>query len=301
MGSYDLRMRTTPPPPIDVLAAFPQVAPYAMTATRLHPRRGNPTAEQSSVGGPLLWPADEPWPTCGDVGFDDHPFEDVALVPVVQLFADDVPDLPFPDGADLLQVLWCPFDHDPWSAPAPQVRWRRRADVGARLTEQPAAHEEAPDHYLPDPCVVHPERVVEYPSYDLPAEVRDQIRTTVNRVEEETGWHYDYDLSVAPGIKVGGYPSWTQTPYWPTCGCGTGMVHLLTVASWELSRGDDRRWIPLEDRPAMEGWGFDSPDGHPWRAIQNPAGIMLGDVGGIYLFVCPSCPDRPFDHCFDCC
>jgi hypothetical protein len=61
-----------------------------------------------------------------------------------------------------------------------------------------------------------------------------------------------------------------------------------------------RRWIPLQDRPAMAGWGFDAPDDHPWRAIQNPAGLMLGDVGSIYLFICPSCPDRPFDYRFDC-
>ena len=50
----------------------------------------------------------------------------------------------------------------------------------------------------------------------------------------------------------------------------------------------------------MAGWGFDSGQDHPWRAIQNPAGLMLGDVGGIYLFVCVQCPHRPFDHRFDC-
>lgn len=51
---------TTPPRPFDAL--FPQLAPLARTATRLHPRPGSPTAHDSSVGGPLLWPADEAWP-----------------------------------------------------------------------------------------------------------------------------------------------------------------------------------------------------------------------------------------------
>ncbi|MEV0041595.1 hypothetical protein AB0H70_37525, partial [Streptomyces sp. NPDC050804] len=56
--------RTTPPRPFDVTALFPQLAPLARTATRLHPRPGAPSPHDSSVGGPLLWPADEPWPHC---------------------------------------------------------------------------------------------------------------------------------------------------------------------------------------------------------------------------------------------
>ncbi|MFD7973442.1 hypothetical protein ACFV5D_32975, partial [Streptomyces clavifer] len=48
---------TTPPRPLDVTALFPQLAPLARTATRLHPRPGTPSVHDSSVGGPLLWPA----------------------------------------------------------------------------------------------------------------------------------------------------------------------------------------------------------------------------------------------------
>jgi hypothetical protein len=78
------------------------------------------------------------------------------------------------------------------------------------------------------------------------------------------------------------------------------MHHLLTIASWEFSRGDDKRWLALEDRPAMDGWGFDSPDDHPWWSMRNPSGIMLGDAGGMFLFECLSCEDRPFTFGFDC-
>ncbi len=60
--------RTTPPRPFDVTAPFPELAPLARTTVRLHPRAGSPTAADSSVGGPLLWPADEPWPVCPDHG-----------------------------------------------------------------------------------------------------------------------------------------------------------------------------------------------------------------------------------------
>lgn len=56
--------RTTPPRPVDVEAVFPELAGMRRAATRLHPRRGTPTAHDSSVGGPMLWPAGDPWPMC---------------------------------------------------------------------------------------------------------------------------------------------------------------------------------------------------------------------------------------------
>jgi hypothetical protein len=56
--------RTTPPRPLDVEALFPELATYRGTTTRLHPRPGRPEVTASSVGGPLLWPVNEPWPVC---------------------------------------------------------------------------------------------------------------------------------------------------------------------------------------------------------------------------------------------
>jgi hypothetical protein len=72
------------------------------------------------------------------------------------------------------------------------------------------------------------------------------------------------------------------------------MQHLLTAAGWEFSRGDEKRWIPVEDRPAMAGWGFDSPGDPPWRSsmanIQSPAGLMRGDAGGTTCSLGPIVP-----------
>ncbi|WLQ69241.1 hypothetical protein OG279_37885 (plasmid) [Streptomyces sp. NBC_01201] len=56
--------RATPPRPLDVEAVFPALAAHRRTTTRLHPRHGSPGTQDSSVAGPLLWPADEPWPVC---------------------------------------------------------------------------------------------------------------------------------------------------------------------------------------------------------------------------------------------
>lgn len=56
--------RTTPDRPVDVESVFPELAEHRQSATRLHPRPGSPTVEESSVGGPPLWPSEEDWPVC---------------------------------------------------------------------------------------------------------------------------------------------------------------------------------------------------------------------------------------------
>jgi len=49
---------------VDVAALFPELLDHSRPATRLHPRPGTPSIEDSSIGGQLLWPAAEPWPHC---------------------------------------------------------------------------------------------------------------------------------------------------------------------------------------------------------------------------------------------
>ncbi|MEU4092625.1 DUF1963 domain-containing protein [Streptomyces sp. NPDC026673] len=267
--------RRTPPRPLDVEALFPEVVPFRREAVRLHPRAGAPTCGDSSVGGPLLWPAREPWPECSEHRRGSP------MVPVAQIHRSDVPDVvPFPDGCDLLQVLWCPCSHEGgWVVP--QVCWRSAGAVGEVRQAPPAT--EAAYGQVPRPCVVHPELVTEYPSWDLPYELWDALEDRFVQVEKETGWDYQYHLSTAPGIKLGGYPGWCQDPQWPNCpDCRAPMDHLLTVESTE--EADCRQaWTPVEDRDAR---------------LDGPA-LVLGDLGGVYLFECRTCPGRPFTHRHD--
>jgi hypothetical protein len=294
-----MKRHTTAPAPIDVPLVLPELALFNRVTVRLHPRPGSPTADHSSIGGPLLWPVDESWPMCSGPDPYDHDYVSPAepeapLVPILQLFAVDVPEIPFPDGADVLQVLWCPFDHE--SFPRPELRWRRRADVGARRSAMPEPDLESDPERVPRPCVLDPERVTEYPSWDLPEDIRQLLEDRFSQLKNATGWDYEADLAVAPGTKVGGYPGWGQPPAWPACDCGRVMDHLLTVASLDFDDADGRRWVPLEDRPVPP-----VPSGAAWysAAEQNPTGLMIGDVGGMYLFVCTSCADRPFAYRFD--
>jgi hypothetical protein len=266
---------TTPPRPVDVLDHFPELREHSATATRLHPRPGEPTAADSSVGGPLLWPADEPWPVCADGAAHDAggprvpARRPVPMIPVAQLYRRDVPDFAGPAGTDLLQVLWCPLRHPDlmWN-PRVRLRWRAGADVTRPLDAVPAPAAVEEEH-VPVPCVVRPEQVREY-QYGglLPADLDARITAW----ERDTGVSYQYDLSLSPGWKVGGFANWSLTEgRGRTCAaCGAAMTLLFTAASceWDLNVG----WRPVEE-----------PD-----APQNPVGVTIGRGHALYVFRCPA-------------
>ncbi|MER7671763.1 hypothetical protein ABTY61_25345 [Kitasatospora sp. NPDC096128] len=71
----------------------------------------------------------------------------------------------------------------------------------------------------------------------------------------------------------------------------TGRPRALRGRPW-------RTWPAVEDTPA-EGGIWDLPYEERAR-IQCPPGLMIGDMGGVYLFECPDCPGRPFAYRSDC-
>ncbi|MFD2467491.1 hypothetical protein [Amycolatopsis silviterrae] len=275
------------------------------------------------------------------VEFADDPARSLPMVPIAQFYARDVPELPFPDGTDVCQVLWCATDHEPHYGPLPLVRWRDSASVTAvRAAPEPdlALVEE---ENVPSPCRVWPERVVEYPHWDDLAS--DDLRARIDAWEKGKDWDYYRHLSVAPGSKVGGWISWVQSPEWPECERGHRMDHLLTVASAEAGSGNWETWMPLEERAGREfvkqvrfalvngtttsteiglDEEFDTTATHyslfaeerlavapetveesvvpADRSGSGRLDVMLGDVGDVYLFVCPRCPDRPVGVEFQC-
>ncbi|MFD9216231.1 hypothetical protein ACFVY9_24655 [Streptomyces sp. NPDC059544] len=352
--------RTTPPRPVDIEAVFPALAAHRRTATRLHPRPGAPKPDESSLAGPLLWPADEPWPVCTAVHpkGTGHLLSDVRLrrriqeeargrdyteeerlvldgmasglhvrdlgdadplplLAVAQLYARDVPDLVGPEGCDLLQVFWCPFEvHGPDRTIDVVLRWRSAEDVGTVLTTQPEPPVAGREECVPNTCAVHPEQVVEHEYLGLLGEdLQDEIAEweeglldeedgedahdssapasyatyeeyeaamSAARAEQPDEIDYMSDLSIAPGWKVGGYASWHLTDPAPVdCAqCGTAMPPLLTVDKWECD-GSSRSWLPIEDRAAADDPG-----------VIDPVGVYLGR-GQMRIHTCPTDPTHP--------
>ncbi|MEU9421007.1 hypothetical protein [Streptomyces sp. NPDC048272] len=340
-------IRTTPPRPLDVTGLFPQLASLARTATRLHPRPGSPTPHDSSVGGPLLWPADEPWPYCegphvwGGNGIHSpedirelrrsraaiesrrardpqgpwvtpeelatekrllagRPWPDgpIAMVPVAQLYVRNVPLLcpPGQSEADLLQVLWCPFDHP--EHPTTALFWRTAATVTDVLDAPPEPPAIQFGAYLPEPCLLAPEQVTEYPNpMELSKELQEQLEDLSRWETAGEAWDSSYavapeefygdHLSIAPGWKAGGWTRWGLTDPMPRiCSeCGTEAVPLLTIASTEWRSGNES-WISEEERadptPLLPG----TPPG-------NITMIVIASGYDLQLHVCPESPDHP--------
>ena len=331
--------RTTPPRPADVAAAFPQLAPLARTATRLHPRPGPVTPNDSSIGGPLLWPASEPWPHCdgehepgwqppmsvadarllhridadsygrtrtadeaqtvarllgerlpldraAQAAMWDIPEEPLAMLPIAQLYARDVPSLRPPEGKDLLQVLWCPFGHDSELVLRTRLFWRASREVTDILVEQPEPAVVEYEGFVPNICRLHPETVTEYPKEGIDSTLVWALEDwgTAQDYEDTRESFYSSQLSTAPGCKVGGWTGWSRTDPSPMfcVECGARMDPLLTIASWEWG-GTDYSWIPFEDR--------EERGGH--RYAHWATGLQLGDVNDLQLVVCSVDPTHP--------
>ncbi|MFF0292497.1 hypothetical protein ACFYST_02045 [Kitasatospora sp. NPDC004614] len=326
--------RTTPPRPLDVEALFPELSAHRGTTTRLHPRPGRPDPTASSVGGPMLWPADEPWPVCheahgrgrGRRPADIHRYRQVLatawareqnpgptdeerelldelrreyripdasetdplpMIGLAQLYRRDIPDLPAgPDDCDLLQVFWCPFTAHGGSRfeLALHLHWRRSREVGPVLGPPPQPAVVGSDGLLPEPCVLHPEQVATYQYAGLlPEDLLARIDAWEEALEAEAEDgaeppYYQYDLSIPPGWRVGGFASWHATdPYPMDCpACAAPMRLLLTIDSYEWD-GGSRSWQPLEDRP-----------GH-----NSPTEIIAGRHNELNVFTCPNDPAHP--------
>ncbi|MGW5640824.1 hypothetical protein [Streptomyces sp. NPDC003832] len=349
--------RTTPPRPVDVTTVIPELAAWARPAIRLHPRPGAPSIRESSVGGPLLWPAEEPWPHCeaahlhSDSGFRQSPGEvrlmrrmrarwhsdhdgprttpeeqavkerndtvlaerldagppypedcPVPMLPVAQLYLRDVPLLRPPGQADLLQILWCPYDHDPEYKPATALIWRSAAAVGDVLAAPPEPYEANYGGYVPEPCVLAPEAITDYPgSLDLSPGLRllvdDWSRWQAADVDGSYADcprdFYDIHLADAPGWKVGGWPPWGRTdPTLRYCTvCDTRMVPLLTIASFEWDGGEGHSWAPREEQAAAQA--ANTAGVCCGQSPSQPTKVEVGSTDNMQIYVCPASPEHP--------
>src|SRR5687768_10898740 len=144
--------KTTAPPRVNILDAFPELAKLAATTIRLHPRRGEVSDPMASkIGGTFLWSADETWPTWSsqrppnadlftlpDWRWDFPDGTPIAYVPILQINARDVPDFPFPAGNDLMQLLWLPLDlNEPPYFCFPRIFWRNTTLIQNALITMP--------------------------------------------------------------------------------------------------------------------------------------------------------------------
>lgn len=249
----------------EILTRLPELGPYGREAVLLRPEPGRPGMGDSSIGGPLLWPIGEPWPTCS-VPDDEEPsgLPASAMVAVAQLYARDVPGPWWPADADLLQVLWCPNEH--WDAPECQadvspvveLRWRRIEEVsGTSAVDPPKPSRHYESGYLPRACVLALERVVDFPYRD---ELPNELQPELQRLVAETGPDGKDVITRILGWKVGGWPTWhLSEPFPHECEtCEAPLVLLFTIAS------------------------------------DTATGVVVGRFGELRIFACPADQRHPF-------
>lgn len=287
--------RTVPARVCDLAAEAPDLKALARPAVLLHPRHSDePAADRSKVGGTFLWPDDEEWPVCVR--------HRVPFAPILQLRQDEIPELPFLSGTDLMQLLWCPRDHGWFDL---KVFWRSKAGVARPRTEPPSLEYAYPG-YVPRPCRLFPERVTEFPGWrDLAVEVRERLPVTlpgdlVARLKP-LDWMYRginysqpddvYKFVFHPnymGCKIGGWPRWNRDPEWPDCPeCGRRMGFLLQVDA-----GEEASVVtPIQEQPLK-----DAPDDKALTNALNAPGLILISEGTVYLFVCRQCDSWPVRH-----
>ncbi|MEU6049335.1 hypothetical protein ABZ829_02690 [Streptomyces xanthochromogenes] len=329
--------RTTPARPVPVEAVFPELAIHRGRTTRLHPRPGQPTMRDSHVGGPMLWPEAEPWPVCHEShqsvtegyvpdeiraarvagtwprkrpwpgGGTDGAAGPVPFMELAQFFRRNVPGLaPGPDGADLVQLFRCPFTHGSSLERRYHLRWRCSAET-ERASRFLAVPPEVPllpwEHELPEPCVLHPEEVDTYPWAEddtLPAAVIALIDAWDDVQESEHGRDapsYQSDLSIPPGWRIGGFPSWASTgPLTVDCAACSHPMRLLLTADGSEMDADSHSWMPLEDRdPHPQGRSSvrDIRDIRGGPSVVQPTRLRFGRDRDLHVFTCPANPGHP--------
>ena len=104
-------MKHTQKPPIDLLEIFPFLRGREKNTIRLHPRipETELSLNQSKLGGRFLWSKEEPWPvsTVAETrpSHQSHSQNEIPLVSILQLRAEDFPEMQFPQGTNLFQLL----------------------------------------------------------------------------------------------------------------------------------------------------------------------------------------------------
>lgn len=241
----------TPPRAFDLEQTWPWIKPYRRAAIRLHREAvAQPLPPAASkIGGAFLWPSNEAWPFCRErepeleskaqswEDFREHQREKakglpqltsaesaearktfdemnaLMALPVIQLRRVEFPELPWPTGKDIFQLLWCPRVHwegngmhdpeePPRQSPGFVLKWRAERLMGPVLTKPPKPRE-SPG--LTE-CALHPEEIAEYPQADEFG--HDEIQPHLDRLAPR--------LSARPGGSAMTSPSHRAQSCWAT-------------------------------------------------------------------------------------
>ncbi|MFI1422912.1 hypothetical protein ACH4VX_34120 [Streptomyces sp. NPDC020731] len=102
---------------------------------------------------------------------------------------------------------------------------------------------------------------------------------------------YQGALSIPPGWRVGGFPSWASTgPMDIICASCAAPMRLLLTAGGDEMDPDSHSWMPLEDRdPSRRGMAWIRGG----RSVAQPTRLRFGRDRDLHVFTCPTDPGHP--------
>ncbi|MBO3735703.1 hypothetical protein [Glycomyces niveus] len=258
---------------LDEVARRRQMLETARTRTHL-PRNHRFTPDERAFLDGLRLPGRNPWG-------ETDPGAPETLIPVAQLYYRDVPGLPFGDWFDLLQVLWCPFDHEPHQSwPSVHLYWRDTGSFAGVSARPPGSTVVGYQEYVPHPCTLTPEPVTDYPDYDLlPKPLHEAVEAWEGNEDPGTSYR---DIAVVPGWKTGGWgTAWALFgAHEVTCECGAPAEPLLTVAGSEWDTDTVAYWMPVEEQHLTE-----------WHnQHRNDVDVTIGRGYDLQIFHCGTDP-----------
>jgi hypothetical protein len=251
------------------------VKKYVTTATLLRPHKSNiPINSTSSKFGGI--PNFE--------GFNSYPICPTCRAPlnfVLQIYKKDFQTFYFPNNLNLFQLFRCPnndcsdsysdqYDHKMFPF------YFNTSEFKDKTIIKPSHEFDNIEKVVPD-CYLKPIESEDFPNYD------DYEGNDFVIIEEKFGnklsEFFMDKYSAIQKTKFGGYPSYTQSPNYPICSCGKTKEFFFQLSSEDIE----------------DGIGYPPPS-DKW----SPHGIMIGDVGNIYFYVCKTCGIDSIESNWDC-
>lgn len=253
--------------------SFIKKSALKVTMLKPHLSKNEISPEKSKMGGIPNLKNFKSYPKCDNC--------ESPLNFVLQIYKSEFKDFYFPANKNIFQIFRCPndkcvtgdellkFDHRTFV-----FYFDDKLNHEVEISIPKVSINEYYEQKVPD-CKFEYEIQTDYPDhYDYEGNELEIIET---KYGDEWSDYIFENYRAKTGTKYGGYPSWTQFPVWPKCKCGNIKEFFFQLSSQDAEESlsqEESRW--------------------------SPHGLMMGDVGNMYFFVCQNCGDSSIETNWDC-
>jgi len=259
---------------LEDIAEVQEMLSRLKTTVLLRPTRAehDPGPGASKFGGEPNMIGEDTWPVCARCKTPFH-F-------VLQFYRRDFSQFYWPGAANLYRLFRCPNDgclpegpEESQSDRALQWQYATTEDSSASLPIPQTPSEDEIEQPVPA-CALHPVEATDYPAYwdgkeNWWGESFVRFDKRYRPSGEFDAFFEKYEGHA--GSKIGGFPFWLQSPDFESlrCSCGRQKEFVFQLASHSRDSAEDH-------------------------------GVMIGDAGNIYFFVCRECGVHTMQTCWDC-